>query len=96
MPRLPRAASSGPSALQAVANVPRPSTVVNSAAGSTGHTDTSVVPHEHVLKAAESGRYTVVRPHAKGGLGEVLVAQDQELKGEVAFKRIQPELGRQR
>jgi serine/threonine-protein kinase len=35
------------------------------------------------------GRYKVLRPHAKGGLGEVLVAEDAELKRNVALKRIQ-------
>lgn len=36
-------------------------------------------------------RFRVIRPHAKGGLGEVSVAQDNELHRQVALKRIQPE-----
>src|SRR5262245_58841 len=47
------------------------------------------VPGPRQSPGATASRYVPLRPHARGGLGEVHVARDAELHREVALKRIQ-------
>ena len=46
-------------------------------------------PSHHETHAVTPSRFRRVRSHAKGGLGEVFIAEDQELRRFVALKEIQ-------
>ncbi len=48
-------------------------------------------PNEGLVgDASTQSRYRVLRTHARGGLGEILAARDEDLHREVALKRLQP------
>src|SRR5205823_2994627 len=52
--------------------------------------DRTLTPAPSVGTSTSSGlRFRILRPHAKGGLGQVSVAHDEELHREVALKEIQ-------
>jgi len=51
---------------------------------------TLAMPNTWEAQSARSGdRYRILRPHARGGLGEVFLAEDTELGRKVALKEIQ-------
>ena len=41
------------------------------------------------VRSRSTSRFRIIRPHARGGLGEVFLAHDTELSREVALKEIQ-------
>jgi WD40 repeat protein/serine/threonine protein kinase len=54
----------------------------------------TVAPSSAPDGKAAASRFRILRPHAKGGLGVVFVARDEEIGREVALKEIQIQLAR--
>ena len=48
-------------------------------------------PRNREAQPRDVPRYAIIRSHARGGIGEIFVARDSELKREVALKEIKPE-----
>ncbi len=69
------------------------STIAPDSSRSSSSCSSGVTTGARNLTPASAGvsRYQVVRFHAKGGLGYVSVARDQELNRDVALKEIQPQ-----
>lgn len=61
-------------------------------AAETDHAHRGEPPAAMGQPSSLDGRFRVLRRHAEGGLGEVLVARDRELSREVALKLIRPAL----
>ena len=53
----------------------------------------NLLPTTLGISTSEGTRFRILRPHAKGGLGEVFVARDEELNRDVALKEIQSHSG---
>ena len=64
-------------------------TIVHNTKTKTKHEQAAVSPANVSSSDGRSGRFSVIRPHAKGGLGEVFIAIDHELNRQVALKEIQ-------
>src|SRR5262249_13753876 len=91
-----RQAGETPTAEDYRAGLPDDETVLRQALAGTSDTtdalDDASPPRSHTAPEDRlAGRYCLLRFHARGGLGEVHVAEDTELDREVALKQMQAE-----
>ena len=68
----------------------RPSAIETALPSQAVAVDPNATNVEPYVPQSLTGRFRILRPHAKGGLGQVSVAKDTELGRDVAFKEIQP------
>jgi len=75
--------------LQAIADPDLQASLPHVTGASTDVDPDATLTYQPDAQRVGGGRYHIVRFHAKGGLGEVYVARDDELHREVALKRMQ-------
>jgi serine/threonine protein kinase len=76
--------------LEQIADPDLQATLLSLAATPGGPVAATLPPTASGPRTDPTGRFRILRPHARGGLGEVSVALEQELHRQVALKEIRP------
>src|SRR5262249_21541335 len=79
--------------LQRIADADVQASLVHVSRAADDATPDATGPYVPPAGLAPPDRFRILRSHARGGLGEVFIALDQELKREVALKEIQQRHG---
>lgn len=77
-----------PERLASIVDPDLQASLVHIPAAPTGRADNFATVAMPTAQPGDASRYTVLRPHAAGGLGQVSVARDAELNREVALKEL--------